>query len=33
MEARPLRSVEGLDRVKGIGPKRLAELRLLFRVE
>jgi beta-lactamase superfamily II metal-dependent hydrolase len=33
MEARPFRSVEDLDRVKGIGPKRLAELRPLVRVE
>ena len=33
VEARPFRSVEDLDRVKGIGPKRLEVLRALVRVE
>jgi predicted flap endonuclease-1-like 5' DNA nuclease len=33
IEARPFRSVDDLDRVKGIGPKKLGEFRPLVRVE
>jgi DNA uptake protein ComE-like DNA-binding protein len=33
IDARPFRSVDDLDRVKGIGAKRLAELRPLVTVE
>jgi competence protein ComEA len=33
VEGRPYRSVDDLDRVKGIGPKRLAEIRPLVRAE
>jgi hypothetical protein len=33
IEGRPYRSAEDLERVKGIGPKRLEEIRPLVRVE
>jgi hypothetical protein len=33
IEGRPYRSVEELERVKGIGPKRLGEIRPLVRLE
>jgi competence protein ComEC len=33
VEGRPYRSVDDLDRVKGIGPKRLEEIRPLVRTE
>jgi competence protein ComEA len=33
IDARPFRSVDDLDRVKGIGAKRLAELRPLVTVD
>ena len=33
VEGRPYRSVEELERVKGIGPKRLEEIRLLVTAE
>jgi competence protein ComEA len=33
IDARPFRSVDDLDRVKGIGAKRLAELRPLVTAE